>query len=406
MELSNSSANAPQTIILRLGVLFHSQMIADALSEGSKLKEIIDASHVPSCCCFAMDFIRGLQREGFIRVPAPHSLHPVLHLADLERLLLAIMNAPHRARRFDVFDLASFHSTSSRFANELSYLTAAPSFETPDVQSAVSSFSVNCSRFETAFSFKFLETIESSARSLLDPPLIPVPPPIREEIQTALIAHFTDQDVPFSGSFIQHHAAMFDSAVVVDRTTSTLFKEVFDAAAPSSWKLLKPAKPPLLVLDVLTPLLQTTSKTSTWVINLKGSKFFVHADIRAFIRSNPRDVLHFPLVQFSETSKASNLSRSCSAPLCHRTLAFLASATTFIPLTRSTLLANLSAAAAVSSSEGFIADMQSPQSASGGQLHDILDFSSLRFDSDILKQAQAALLQVYGRIFNMSHGST
>jgi hypothetical protein len=405
MELSNSSTNTPQIIVLRLGFPFHSQLIADVLSEGSKLKETIDASHVPSCCCFAMDFIRGLLREGFIRVSAPRSLHPILHLADLERLLRAIMNAPHRARRFDVFDVASFHSTPSRFAHELSYLTAAPSFEAPDVQAAVSSFSVNCSRFETAFSFKFLETIESSARSLLDIPLIPVPPRIREKIQTALIAHVTDDDVPFSESFIQHHAAMFDTAVVVDRTTSTLLKKVFDAVAPSSWKLLKAAVPPLLVLDVLTPLLQSTSKNSTWVINLKGSKFFVHPDIRAFIRANARDVLHFPLVQFSETS-TSNLSRSCSAPLCRRTLAFLCSATTFIPLTRSILLANLSAAAAVSSSEGFIADMQSPQPASGEQLHDILDLSSLRFDSDILKQAQAALLQVYGRILNMTHDST
>jgi hypothetical protein len=380
-------------------------MIADALSAGSNLKETIGASQGPSCCCFALDFIRSLQREGFILVPDPRLLRPVLHLADLERLLRAIMNAPHRARRFDVFDVASFHSTTSRFAHELSYLTAAPSFGAPDAQAAVSSFSVNCSHFETAFSFKFLETIESSARSVLDIPLIPVPPPNREKIQTALIAHFTDDDVPLTESFIQHHAPMFDSAVVVDRTTSTLMKEVFDAVAPSSWKLLKAPVPPLLVLDVLTPLLQSTSKNSTWVINLKGSKFFVHADIRAFVRATARDVLHFPLVQFSDTL-TSDLSRSCSAPLCRRTLAFLGSATTFIPLTRSILLANLSAAAAVSSSEGFIADMQSPQLASSEQLHDILDLSSLPFDSDILKQAQTALLHVYGRLLNLSQNET
>jgi len=75
---------------------------------------------------------------------------------------------PRQARQFDVFNTASFHSILSQFANQLSSLSRAPSFEeVPIRHPAEHSFRVNCSRFEAAFSFKFAETMESTAKDLL-----------------------------------------------------------------------------------------------------------------------------------------------------------------------------------------------------------------------------------------------
>ena len=116
---------------------------------------------------FAVSFARAISDAGFMRVMSPLSVRPVLHLYDLERVVRAIVAAPWQARRFDVFNTASFHSTISQFANQLSSLSRAPSFEVPRLQPAEHSFRVNCSRFEAAFSFKFAETMESTAKDLL-----------------------------------------------------------------------------------------------------------------------------------------------------------------------------------------------------------------------------------------------
>ena len=58
--------------------------------------------------------------------------------------------------------------TQHRFANQLSSLSRAPSFEEiSTLQLAEYTLSVNCSRFEAAFSFKFAETMESTAQDML-----------------------------------------------------------------------------------------------------------------------------------------------------------------------------------------------------------------------------------------------
>jgi hypothetical protein len=148
-QLSEASANAPAMLGLRFGTT-------------------IGISPVQRTNLFALAFARAISESGFMRVMSPLSVRPVLHLNDLERLIRVVTTRFGQARRFDVFNVASFHSSMSRFANEISALSGASNFEAPRKQAAENSFTINCSRLESVFSFKFVETIESTAQSLFD----------------------------------------------------------------------------------------------------------------------------------------------------------------------------------------------------------------------------------------------
>jgi hypothetical protein len=146
-HFSETSSNAPHMIGLRFGTT-------------------IGISTVQRTNLFAMAFARAIAESGFMRVMSPLSVRPVLHLGDLSHLIRVIIAQFRQARRFDVFNVASFHSSMSRFANEMSAISSAPNFETPSKQAAEISFSVNCSRLESVFTFKFIESIESAAQEL------------------------------------------------------------------------------------------------------------------------------------------------------------------------------------------------------------------------------------------------
>ncbi len=146
-HLSETSADSPRLIGLRFGTT-------------------IGISPVQRTNLFAVAFARAVAEVGFMRVMSPLSVRPVLHLNDMQRLIRLVIEKFAQSRRFDVFNVASFHSSMSRFANEMSALSRAPNFETPRVSAAENSFSVNCSRFESVFSFRFTETIQSTAQAL------------------------------------------------------------------------------------------------------------------------------------------------------------------------------------------------------------------------------------------------
>jgi hypothetical protein len=146
-HLSETSANTPHMIGLRFGTT-------------------IGISTVQRTNLFPVAFARAIAESGFMRLTSPLSVCPVLHLRDLSRLIQVVIAQFRQARRFDVFNVASFHSSMSRFANEMSAISSAPNFDAPREQAAEKSFRVNCSRFESVFAFKFTESIQSSAQEL------------------------------------------------------------------------------------------------------------------------------------------------------------------------------------------------------------------------------------------------
>ena len=235
----------------------------------------------------------------------------------------------------------------------------------------------------------------------------------QSHVQTALVgllAVFTDDDAIFCRHFIQHHSSMFDFAVVVDRSTSSLVQTIFLNVAPSSWKLVNSSD---FTLASLHP--NITFEGPTWLINLRGHQFLVHPNIRSIVHEIAGHSLHFPVIRISEDSDSS-VSGVCSDPLCHRTLAFTHSAGhSHIPIVRASfsdswlISAQLSTAPDVntntasissSSAEGFIADLQAPgvDEINNPQ---VLDLTSVFIDSAILKQAQAAWFQVFNRILRV-----
>jgi hypothetical protein len=134
---------------------------------GFRFGTTIGISPVQRTNLFAIAFARAVSEVGFMRVVSPLSVRPVLHLKDLHRVIRAAI-AGAGAQRFDVFNVASFHSSMSRFANEISFLSGAASFEVSRQQASEHSFRIDCTRFESLFSFKFVETIESTSRGLLE----------------------------------------------------------------------------------------------------------------------------------------------------------------------------------------------------------------------------------------------
>ena len=127
-HLASTSTNTPQMIGLRFGT-------------------VIGISTVQRTDLFAVALARASAESGYMRVILPLSVRPVLHLNDLERAVRAIMATPGQARRFDIFNVASFHSTISRFSNELASLSGKRGFEVPRNQQNENSFAVNCTYF-------------------------------------------------------------------------------------------------------------------------------------------------------------------------------------------------------------------------------------------------------------------
>jgi hypothetical protein len=226
-------------------------------------------------------------------------------------------------------------------------------------------------------------------------------------VQTALVAHFTDDDAPFCRQFIQHHAPMFDFAVVIDRSTSSLVQTTFQAVAPSSWKLKNDAG---TTLDALYP--SIAFEGSLWSISLRGSQLLVHPNIHAFIHEFAGHSLYFPVIRISDSSVDSH-SSLCSDPLCHRIFALNRSAgKSLIPIVRTSATERLlpgreatkeSTSADASASEGFIADLKAFQS--DDDRSNTYDLRSIFIDSKVVKQAQVAWYQVFNRILRVGcHG--
>jgi hypothetical protein len=108
------------------------------------------------------------------------------------------------------------------------------------------------------------------------PPIDILPPahtPTRDRqthVTTALVADFSGSDASSCRQFIQHHAPMFDVAVIVDSTASSVLKTIFQAVAPSSWRLISSSS------FTLASLFPTISKEdSVWSINLQEFQLLV-----------------------------------------------------------------------------------------------------------------------------------
>jgi hypothetical protein len=238
----------------------------------------------------------------------------------------------------------------------------------------------------------------------------PIQTPTREHnVRIALVAEFSDDDAAFCHHFIQHHAPMFDFAVVVDRSSSTLVHTAFQAVAPSSWRLTQD-------LEVVVSSLfeKSFSDQVTWTIKLHGRHLLVHPDIRAFMRDASGVLLHFPVVQLADRTVES-FSNVCMNVLCRRTFADSAAVTRRLSIVRTSQLSFSASflqhfieetaaedSTSASTSEGFVADVQFSNASDGtGPLQNAVDLSSVGAESEVMQQAHAAWFQLHHRVLRL-----
>lgn len=230
-------------------------------------------------------------------------------------------------------------------------------------------------------------------------------------VQLALVAEITDADGEYLRSFIQHHAPIFDLAIVVDHSTSAFVQSTFEAAAPSCWRLTRDPN------AVASSLFHKSQFNHTiWAIKLRGHQFLVHPDVLAFVGDFAGFSLHFPVVKISERATGS-YSSSCLSLLCNRTVALGAAVYSRIPIIRTAQLSfaasDLDAvvqgfdktpgqdAAAASASEGFVADLKVSSAEEDAGVQSLFDLGSVGSGSEVLQQARAAWFQVHNQVLRL-----
>ncbi len=248
------------------------------------------------------------------------------------------------------------------------------------------------------------------------PPKLPLKPHSHvPHIQVVLLAEISSGNAVFIHNFIQHHASMFDAAVILDHSDGSFVQSAFDAVAPSNWRLTKDS-------NVIASSLFKSSfgDQTTWAIRLHGHQLLVHPDFRAFIREFNASSLHFPVVQLSEKTSGT-FSNTCRSILCNRTLALRSTIEAKAPIKRAPLLSFAASSlesllhalshdaasrdvASASASEGFVAELRvanaGEQEEEAG-LRDLADLSHTVGEWDVMQQAHKAWFQVHNRILRL-----
>jgi len=97
-----------------------------------------------------------------------------------------------------------------------------------------------------------------------------------------LISHFYNEEMmlPY---WIQHHAPMFDHAVLINYNSTDKSVDIIRQTAPAGWKVISPADPnSFAALAVDTAVMKVENEhPNYWHIALTSTEFLVHPDFRA-----------------------------------------------------------------------------------------------------------------------------
>ena len=104
-----------------------------------------------------------------IIISNPKIGRPILGIYDLARAIIAILQNGDR-QLSGIYNLCSFNSTVENIAAEVTKVYKVPVVETPNTAKTVYDFTIDSHKFESAFGFKFGETVESIATSLKKTP--------------------------------------------------------------------------------------------------------------------------------------------------------------------------------------------------------------------------------------------
>jgi nucleoside-diphosphate-sugar epimerase/SAM-dependent methyltransferase len=136
-ELSRSRA-APQMVGLRFGTVV-----------GRSPSQRLDLVHMALMCQAYL--------YGHIVITHAESHESMLSMPDLTRAIDRIITARHLASLFDVYQLCSFNTNVEAVANAVASKTGAH-LHFSDSPSAIDGFSMNCTKFERTFNFKFQDS--------------------------------------------------------------------------------------------------------------------------------------------------------------------------------------------------------------------------------------------------------
>lgn len=134
----SKSRGAPQMVGVRFGTVV-----------GRSPSQRLDLVHMAMMCQAYL--------YGHISVTHAESHRSMLSMADLTRAIDRIIAARHLASRFDVYQLCSFNTNVEAVANAVASKTGAH-LHFADSTAAVDGFSMNCTKFERTFNFKFGDT--------------------------------------------------------------------------------------------------------------------------------------------------------------------------------------------------------------------------------------------------------
>lgn len=114
--------------------------------------------------------------DGHIKLYVKDIMRPILGIVDLGRSIMSIIDSDLDNR--GLYNLASFNSTSEEIAIKVSKILNVPIIEysqdkiekvlNAKLQTKAYDFSINTKKFEQRFDFKFIETIESITKNLVD----------------------------------------------------------------------------------------------------------------------------------------------------------------------------------------------------------------------------------------------
>lgn len=119
--------------------------------------------------------VYNAQTTGEIKLYIKDILRPILGISDLCRAIECIINCEEDHR--GIYNLASFNSTAEQIAYSVGQIAKIPvvEYETDPIniinsklQTKSYNFSIDCTKFEKTFNFKFKETINTITQELLN----------------------------------------------------------------------------------------------------------------------------------------------------------------------------------------------------------------------------------------------
>jgi nucleoside-diphosphate-sugar epimerase len=120
--------------------------------------------------------VNSAKTDGHIKLYIKDIMRPILGIKDLCRAIEVIIDCDDDKR--GIYNLASFNNTSEGIASIVSSVMNMPILEynvsdlekitNVKLQTTAYNFAIDSSKFENEFNFKFIETIESITKSLID----------------------------------------------------------------------------------------------------------------------------------------------------------------------------------------------------------------------------------------------